>query len=341
MKANSTFKTLFILFSFFYADKVYAACSTLSDSVDLGKYSSIAFAESGLATQQVKSGLNCAGLSIGLIGTTFLKYEVKNLPTHLVSINDPKEKINIYFNDFESKPILAGSNKEYASTTLLSLFTTSSGDLPFYAVIPEGQVVAPGIYKLTSDVRIDWYYAVPIVSVGCLLSTYDKSPGLEIERSALLGCQIAKWGSGVPSTLNYQIEILPDCRIATNDINFGSEAFASAFKPVQTSLGIRCSAKTAYKVSLSDGGNALNEQRRLRMSNTNNYLNYEIYKNISKQRWGSGTQQWSSNDASNNAAMYDGKTQQIYNFTSEILENNPENLPAGIYTDNVTVEVKF
>jgi hypothetical protein len=89
---------------------------------------------------------------------------------------------------------------------------------------------------------------VPAIAVAGI-GFYFSSPGFN---RGIFGIGF-DWGSGSDSSLNLSIEVLPDCRIATNDVNFGTAAFADAFTPVKTSMGIRCSVKTPYKVSLNDG----------------------------------------------------------------------------------------
>ena len=126
-------------------------------------------------------------------------------------------------------------------------------------------------------------------------------------------------------------------------MNLGTAAFADAFVPVQTSMGIRCSAKTPYNVGLNNGLNPRSRPQRAMKSETrNNYLRYEIYKNSSTERWGSnGSERWSSANATTNPGNYDAKNQQGYSFTTKILETNSDNLPAGKYSDTVTVQVEF
>ena len=176
--------------------------------------------------------------------------------------------------------------------------------------------------------------AIAVAGIGF----YFSSPGFN---RGFLGLGF-DWGSGSDSSLNLSIEVLPDCRIATNDVNFGTAAFADAFTPVKTSMGIRCSVKTPYKVSLNDGLYPQNGNQRAMKSETgNNYMSYEIYKNSTTERWGRNNEQWLSDVATTNPGIYDAKTQQGYAFTTKILDTNSLSLPAGKYSDTVTVQVEF
>lgn len=338
MKIINQFSMAALLVASVGVSKVYASCDTISGYSDIDDISSISFEENGVNNSQTSSGLRCSGLSVGIFTRTHIRYEVTQLDNSLLN-NQTGEKIQINFRDHDSRPINVGSSHQESSTRLFSLFTNAQGDLPFYANIPAGQSVSPGTYISAQPIHIRWYYAVPTIGATCALSIYSRSPGLVFKP---LSCDVGNWGQGILSSVNYRIDILPDCRIVTRDVDFGTAAFADAFQPVQTSLGVRCSAKTPYSVGLSNGQNASGQTRRMR--NGSNFLQYEVYKNASKERWGNqGGERWSSDRASGNPGQYNGKTQQSYNFTTEILDNpnSNSNTPAGTYTDNITVEVKF
>jgi spore coat protein U-like protein len=150
--------------------------------------------------------------------------------------------------DTNSNPITVGQRRDMSSFTIINFFTGPNGALPFYAKINPGQAVSPGIYRAETPFKVKWYYSVPAIAVAGI-GFYFSSPGFN---RGIFGIGF-DWGSGSDSSLNLSIEVLPDCRIATNDVNFGTAAFADAFTPVKTSMGIRCSVKTPYKVSLNDG----------------------------------------------------------------------------------------
>ena len=326
---------------FFSTTEAYAKCKVLNETINLGQYSSIGFTDTGINDARVKSGLNCANLSLGLLSTTYLKYKVMQLPKKLVSSQDSTNEIKIHFKDHKSNPIVEGSENNLTDTDLISLFNGLNGDLAFSITIAAGQEIAPGTYMNTDAATVLWYYAIPIASIGCESIGYDMSSGFVLQEG-ILNCDVSSWGEGEASSLQYQIIILPDCRISVSNINFGSAPFPSAFHPVETSLGIRCSVKTSYNVSLSDGHNMQNGQRRMKNATESHYLAYEIYKDSDKQRWGSqGEQRWPSSAASMNGNVLDGKTQQIYRYRAEIKDSDARPIATGIYTDNITVEVDF
>ncbi|TCM63803.1 spore coat protein U-like protein [Acinetobacter calcoaceticus] len=332
MKLKHILKSFIILSSFVLLKQVHADCSIYNGSSDLGNYSSIEMDERGVDRASTISGLRCK-TGINLSVRTFIKFEVNDIPDTLVS-KDTTDSLKIYFEDINGYRLFVGAGREYKEYNLLSLFSKTNNDFIFLATIPAGQTVAPGRYNLSTPAKLRWYYAVPNGGIGCRFVNYDKSPGVELD---YWHCVIKNWGSGYPSAVNYSLTILPDCRIATEDVNFGTSAFANAFEPVKTTLGVRCAVKTPYTVGLSNGQNG---ERRLRSGN--NYLNYELYKSPAKLRWGAnGAERWSSTEATTNPGVHDGKTQQTYILESEILKSNNPNLPAGTYTDKVTVDVKF
>ena len=313
----------------------YAECSVSSNAnVTLTAIPSIELSSSGQGRTQFNSGLSCSGL--GLVNTTYVRYAVNQRPLTLVKAAT-NEKINISFQDFNGEPITVGNAVDLTRTSFFNFFTGPSSSIPFYATIPAGQLVSPGTYIAESPFRVKWYYSVPgLAAIG--IGIFYESPGFQ--RGGFF--TNFNWGTGVDSNVTLQLTVLADCRISTNNVNFGTAAFAGAFQPVQTSMGIRCSAKTPYTVGLNNGlyPQAAN-QRAMKHNSTNNYLSYEIYKNSSTQRWGTGNESWSSATATNNAGNYDGVTQQSYSFNTRILPTNSDALPAGRYSDTITVQVEF
>ncbi|ELW9407718.1 spore Coat Protein U domain protein, partial [Acinetobacter baumannii 25750_6] len=165
-----------------------------------------------------------------------------------------------------------------------------------------------------------------------------ESPGF---RRGALGIGF-NWGSGADSLGSLSITVLPDCRILAQDVNFGTAAFASKLEPVQSSMGIRCSVNTPYYVSLNNGLSPQNGNQRAMKSQTGNtFLKYDIFKNSSNDRWGSGNERWSSLNATINPGVHNGVTQQNYVFTTKIVDENADTVPAGTYQDTVTVQVEF
>jgi len=313
-----------------------ADCSVNSSGdVSIGKIPSITLTESGIQSNQFSAGLRCQAF-LTFATLNYIKYRVDQMPVNYINIVTG-ERLIVNYLDTADNPISLGKEVELGGFSLINLFSGPSGALQFKAKINSGQVVSPGIYRAESPFKVKWYYSVPAIGIGPI-SLYFQSPGLKLNFLGFL----TDWGTGSDASLSLSVEVLPDCRISTNDVNFGTAAFASEFQPVKTSMGIRCSVKTPYKVSLNDGLYPQNGNQRAMKSETgNNYMSYEIYKNSTTERWGRNNEQWSSDVATTNPGIYDANTQQGYAFTTKILDTNSLSLPAGKYSDTVTVQVEF
>lgn len=331
-------KSLFILGLNLCGNYVYAQC-TVTDAVSTSiKIPSISLYESGESTVQFRSGLSCTGFSLATGNMAYLKYSVEQASNNFRHIKT-LEPLRVQLTNLDQKPIVQGAEEDLSRYSFMNFFSGADGSIPFYYNIPAGQNVSPGIYIADKSLKIRWFYSIPaLAALG--FGLYYESPG--INRGIPWTGWGFKWGEGIASTQHLQVEILPDCRILTQDVNLGTAAFIGQFEPVQTSMGIRCSVNTAYSVSLNNGLYSQNgNQRAMKSQLTNDYLKYEIYKNSTSERWGQGIESWSSNDATVNGGVYDGRTQQLYSFTTRILSNNLEIMPAGNYQDIISVEVSF
>jgi spore coat protein U-like protein len=314
-----------------------AACViTSSGNVTMGAISSMTLAEQGTQSNQFSAGLRCEGFSLALANMTYLKYRVDQMPVNYIN-SGTSESLTVDYLDTNNKAIGLGKEVDMSSFSLLNFFTGPNGALPFYAKINAGQNVSPGRYTADKSFKVKWYYSVPELAFAGIGSFFE-SPGFR--RPGLFTDQ--NWGTGVDANLNLYIDVSPDCRISTNAVNFGTSPFADVFTPVQTSLGVRCSVFTPYHVGLNNGlypqtGN----QRAMKASNSNNFLRYEIYKNATTERWGSNVnERWSSLEATTNPGQHN-TNQQGFSFTAKVLDTNSPSLPAGNYSDTITVNVEF
>ena len=314
-----------------------AACViTSSGNVSMGTISSMTLTEQGTKSHQFSAGLRCEGFSMAFANMTYLKYRVDQIPDNYVN-SLTGETLFVNYLDTNNQAIGLGKEIDMSTFTLLKIFSGVDGSLPFYAEINPGQTVSPGRYTANKPFKVKWYYSVP--SVAALgIGVFFESPGFS---RGFLGIGF-NWGPGSDANLNLYIDVLPDCRISTNAVNFGTSPFADVFTPVQTSLGVRCSVYTPYYVGLNNGlypqtGN----QRAMKASNSNNFLRYEIYKNATTERWGSnGNERWSSLEATTNPGQHN-TNQQGFSFTAKVLDTNSPSLPAGNYSDTITVNVEF
>lgn len=308
---------------------------TSSGKVSMGTISSMTLTEQGTQSNQFSAGLACTSFAT-LATTSYIKYRVDQMPVNYKNAGTG-ETLTVNYLDTNNQTISQGREVDISSFSLINLFSGPDGALLFKAKINPGQTVSPGRYEAETPFKVKWYYSVAGFGIGSLATHYE-SPGFS---RGFLGIGFT-WGTGSDATLNLYIDVLPDCRISTNAVNFGTAPFADVFTPVQTSMGGRCSVYTPYRIGLNNGLNPQSgNQRAMKASNSNNYLHYEIYKNASTERWGSsGNERWSSLEATTNPGQHH-TNQQGFAFTTKILDTNPVNLPAGNYSDTVTVNVEF
>lgn len=77
------------------------------------------------------------------------------------------------------------------------------------------------------------------------------------------------------------------------------------------------------------------------MASDGNYLEYEIYKSSSTERWGSaGAERREQSDVDTGDVIPDGITPQNYNYRAQIMTSQTTP-PAGTYTDSIIVDVQF
>ena len=316
-----------------YTAQSWGNCVANNGERSLNTISSMTLYENGLATTSFRAGLYCTSFNRSSISSAYFKYKVTQLPSALVHSNG--DLIPIQLKDSYNNVLSLNGEKDLSSQSFLTAFD-SEGHFPFVLSIPAGSSITPGKYTSNHNLNLSWYYSIPQY-LGLLL--FYNSPGFV---RPIFGTPTT-WGAGTPSSINISLEVLPDCRITTQDISFGTAPMASEFVPVQSTMGIRCASKTPYSVGLNQGlHQAAAGQRAMKASANNAYLQYELYKNHNQQRWGhNGTERWSSSDASSNAGILNGTTQQTYQFTAEVLPQNPNNLPADTYSDTITVDVTF
>lgn len=313
-----------------------AACViTSSGKVTMGTISSMTLAEQGTQSNQFKAGLACTAFAT-FATTNYIKYRVDQMPVSYKNAGTG-EVLTVDYLDNANAAINLGKEVDIGGFSLINLFSGPDGALLFKAKINAGQNVSPGRYEAETPFKVKWYYSVASFGIGALATHYE-SPGFS---RGFLGIGF-NWGTGIDATLNLYIDVSADCRISTNAVNFGTSPFADVFTPVQTSLGVRCSVYTPYHVSLDNGlypqtGN----QRAMKSETGNNYLSYEIYKNATTERWGSiGNERWSSLQATTNPGQHN-TNQQGFAFTAKVLDTNSPSLPAGNYSDTITVNVEF
>ncbi|HHF3122217.1 TPA: Csu type fimbrial protein [Vibrio diabolicus] len=200
---------------------------------------------------------------------------------------------------------------------LLGLFGTQA-EFPLYARTGAGSNLSVGTYRDQITVSWIWNYCSGI-GVG--------------------GVCLGRETGNAQSLITVELEVTPDCMITAPDINFGSSPLVAGFDPVSQVISLTCTKNSAFTIGLNDGVNASGGQRR--MASGSNYLEYEIYKSSSTERWGgTGSERREQSDVDTGDTIPDGITPQNFNYRAEIITSQTTP-PAGTYTDSIIVDVQF
>lgn len=315
------------------AQTTYKYCTVAAGTANLGSQSSLTLAT---ATHEGSGsgGLTCT-TTLSLLSTSYIKVRV-NSSTFVLTGGPDNQTIPFSISATSGgTAIPAGSEFNFSSLSLLSLFSGPGGSLPLYVKTSLTPALKAGTY--TGSVQLNWYFSV--CTLGLLVvCDFSESPGFV---RPFLTTQL-NWGTGAPSTMNITMEVVKDCAINAPDFTFGSAPFTASFREATQTITIRCSAGTAYSVGLNNGANFDTGSRRMRRAGTSDYIRYEIYKlPASNDRWGNvGAERRHSSTAQVNAGTYNGVTLQSYTYGARIDTTQPSP-GVGTYLDTILLDVVF
>ena len=312
------------------AAQTFGSCTIATSTVSLGDVSSYTV---GTTVQQGSgsSGLQCSALSVAT--ASYLKMRIES-STFLLTGGSANQTVPFIISATANGTALAaGTEFDFSSFNLLSLFSGPGASVPIYVRTTPTSALRAGSYTGTVNAR--WYFSICTVGVAvCLVRS--TSPGFSA------GAPIV-WGAGVPVTLNITMTVTNDCLITASDLDFGTAPLVSTFNPVTRTISIRCTAGSAYTVGLNDGINAaVAGVRRMRRGVSSDYLRYELYKGSGgTSRWGmSGPERRSSTTADINSGTYDSTTLQGFTYRG-VIDPAQATPAAGTYVDTITVDVAF
>ncbi|MBJ7438920.1 MAG: spore coat protein U domain-containing protein [Sphingopyxis sp.] len=307
------------------------ACTTSTTNTSLGSHSSYTLA-TDVQQSSGSAGLQCDILLAAL--TTH--YVGLRVDASTFTLSGPGGSTIGYIASLtpNGTPLTVGNFQNLSSLSLVSLFSGTSSSIPIYIRTSPTPGLRAGTYSGHLDLR--WYYSVCSLGVALCLS-YSSSPGFV--RPVPLITPI-NWGAGTAVRVNVELVVENDCIITAPDLDFGSAPLVGSFNPVTRTILIRCSAGSAYTVGLDEGDHPGGGVRR--MANGGDFLAYEIYRSASSpDRWGpNGSARRSSDDADNNAGIYDSVTTQGFTYRAEIAPGQP-NPPPGSYSDTIRIDVDF
>jgi len=125
------------------------------------------------------------------------------------------------------------------------------------------------------------------------------------------------------------------CTVTADDLNFGSyEPFSETPLDGTSDVYVQCTKGTDYDVGLSDGEHAETGQRRMiHGTDTDAFLEYELYKDATRET------RWDDLEGVNVVEGTGDGTEQSHTVYGHIPAE--QNVPAGAYSDTITVTVKW
>lgn len=169
---------------------------------------------------------------------------------------------------------------------------------------------------------------------GIIPANLDSPPGTYTDtvQATLSGT----WGS-VSQFFTVTATIVAECNVATSPLNFGNYDPVAANKTTPldstTVVNVYCTAQTPVTVALDNGLWLTGSTRRLQ-SAAGNFLNYEMYKDSARGVVWNATNLNSGTSTSKNTPINSGFT--VYGRVAAA-----QDLPAGSYSDTVTVTVNY
>lgn len=314
------FAILLSFVSLFFIQNLQAACtlSPLTRAVDFTAANPKNSFEIQTSQDMVSTtmGIECPGSLLSILGDNTVTATIINSSGFKLS----KNSINIPYilcqdtnctNIYQNGSTIIWRSQELLD--LLELFGRIKIDLPLYLkILPsENTDLIAGTYNDTINIRWDWSICTSVNLLGICLS---RDTGSET------------------ATINVTLEVTNVCEInSAPDVNFGSAALPSSFNTVNSNtLQTRCTKDANYSIKLTSTQGEIDGMRQMlaTVNGSNYYLQYQLYR--------SGVAWTSTNDLS----MTGLGTIQDIPYQAKI-NADQQNIPAGSYSDTVTVTITY
>ncbi|NWC09582.1 spore coat protein U domain-containing protein [Pseudomonas agarici] len=303
-----------------------ALCSvTDTTPAGFGPVSSILVRTTAQSTSSTNAGLRCSGSLLTLLSLNDHFYAtITSSTAGMVGPTGDVINYNLYASNNTGAAYLIARNTRYdfARNGIIDLLGLLGGStpktVPIYLRTIIGGNVAAGIYTETLSIYWDWDYCSGLGALGICLGR-DTGTGTAI--------------------LTVNMTVNNDCTISAPNISFGGAPVISAFGTINQTINVSCTKGSPYTVGLDPGQNTSGGRRR--MVSAGNFLSYDIFKSAGTTVWGNvGSARRSSNDAEVNPGNGLGLGSQVFNYNAKVYadQNTP---PAGVYTDNVILDVGF
>ncbi len=313
------FSILLSFFSLFFVHSVQAASCTISPgTANFGSINSFIIQ----STSQIISGttgFKCTGGNISILGTNYVNATISSTNNQNGTVPRLKHSTSTNYIPYNlcqeascTTNYQVGSIIQWNSTTLLGLlglFSGADGSLPIYLKTAIGSNIPAGTYTDIINIQWDW----KLCDLG------------------LLGACLFSEGSG-SSTINISLDVSNICAIESPpNVNFGSAALPSSFNAINSNvLQTRCTKDANYSIKLTSTQGEIDGMRQMlaTVNGSNYYLQYQLYR--------SGVAWTSTNDL----GMTGLGTIQDIPYQAKI-NADQQNIPAGSYSDTVTVTITY
>lgn len=198
--------------------------------------------------------------------------------------------------------------------TFAQLLGTTAQNVTVYARIAAGQQAAPpGLYQSAfSGAQVTFNYVTYLILT---------SPP---------ACSTVTQNPNRPS-FTVQANILPNCRVTAQNINFGNHGLLDGNVDADGNLRVTCTTGTSYNVGLGNGQTGTGPTAR-RMTRGGQAITYGLYKNAARsQAWGSAGGLLVTGSGA-------GGVQNLPVYGRVPPQNTPT---PGTYTDTVVVTVTY
>jgi len=133
--------------------------------------------------------------------------------------------------------------------------------------------------------------------------------------------------------LTVHITITDECRVQASDLNFGSHGVFNTDFDVGSTIGVQCTAGTAYTVALGVGNGAGASTAARKMTGPGGTLTYTLYSDAAR------TTLWGETVPTNTVGgTGNGSVQNIPVYGRVPIQTTPA---AGAYADTVIISVTY
>ena len=143
------------------------------------------------------------------------------------------------------------------------------------------------------------------------------------------------------TTFNVTANVLANCSVSANALNFGSYTPASGALTGSSTIQVRCTRNTGYTVALNAGSTSGGSiaQRLMKHASTTDTLEYNLYTTAALTTlFGDGTG-GSATTAGTGSGMGSATSVTVYGSLPDSATN--QDAPTGSYSDTITVTVTY